>query len=375
MPYCIFVGMQRKLTSSRRQFIETLGSSAAAIAARPLFSISTNDGYVHLCLNESPYGPSDRVVRAMRDSIADGSRYPFDLSYDGLKAQLGKFHGLTADNILVGTGSTEILKLCDDLFLQGGRHLVAAETTYDAVYQYAVNSRADVTKVPLTKDYRHDLQRMANAITSKTGLVFICNPNNPTATIATKDEMKRFMDRVPESVTVLVDEAYSHFSGSEYESAIRYVKERRNVVVARTFSKAYGLAGMRIGYGIARADLMDRMRPYGLDFNLSVPALAAAESALGDTQQIDRVVRANDAQRTAFYAEMKSLGFECIPSQANFVMVNVRTDVTSVIEEFAKRKILVGRPFPPMTKFLRVTLGNDDEMKRFFTVFRQMFRI
>ncbi len=287
---------------------------------------------------------------------------------------MGKFHGLAADNILIGTGSTEILKVCDDLFLQSKPHLVAAETTYDAVYQYAVNSHAEVTSVPLTKDHRHDLQRMANAITSRTGLVFICNPNNPTGTIVTKDEMKRFMDRVPESVTVVVDEAYSHFAGSDYESAVRYVKENRNVVVAKTFSKAYGLAGMRIGYGIAKANIVDKMRPYGLDFNLTVPSVAAADAALADSQHIDRVVRGNDAQRTAFNSEMKSLGYEVIPSQSNFAMVNVRKDVSPVIEEFLKRKILVGRPFPPMTKFLRVSMGTDDEMRRFYSAFRQILR-
>ncbi len=366
--------MEPNLISSRRQFIGTLGSGAAAFVARPLFSISTNDGYVHLCFNESPYGPSEKTARAIRDSISVAGRYPADLSYDGLKAQLSKFHGLTADNILIGTGSTEILKVCDDLFLQSQPHLVVAQTTYDAVYQYAVNSRAEVTKVPLTKDYRHDLQRMANAITSRTGLVFICNPNNPTGTIVPKDEMQRFMDRIPESVTVLVDEAYNHFAGSDYESAIRYVKEGRNVVVARTFSKAYGLAGMRIGYGIAKEEIMDNMRPYGLDFNLSVPAVAAAEAAIADAQHIEKVTRGNEAQRTAFYSEMKNLGFESIPSHANFVMVNIRTDVEPVIEEFWRRKILVGRPFPPMTQFLRVSIGTDDEMKRFYSTFRQILR-
>ncbi len=159
---------------------------------------------------------------------------------------------------------------------------------------------------------------MAAAIRRDTGLVFICNPNNPTGTIVTKDEMKRFMDRVPESVTVLVDEAYSHFAGPDYESAIRYVKEERNVIVARTFSKAYGLAGMRIGYGIGKKDLMDRLRPNGLDFNLSVPAVAAAETALTDTQHIERVVKANDAQRSAFYSEMKKCRLRIYPFAGQF---------------------------------------------------------
>jgi histidinol-phosphate aminotransferase len=366
--------MESRLTSSRRAFLGSLGSGAAAIVARPLFSVSTNDGYIHLNLNESPYGPSDKAVDAIRESLQATGRYPADLSYEGLKTQLGKFHGLAADNILIGAGSTEILKVCDDAFLQSMPHLVVAETTYDAVYQYAVNSRADVSKVALTRDYRHDLQRMATAITPRTGLVFICNPNNPTGTIVSKDEMNRFMDRIPSSVTVLVDEAYSQFAGPEYESAIRYVKEGRNVVVARTFSKAYGLAGMRIGYGVAKTEIMDTMRVHGLDFNLTVPAVAAAEAALDDGAFLKKVVRSNELQRVAFYSELKSAGFDCIPSYANFVMVNLRRDVDLVISEFSRRKILVGRPFPPMTKFLRVTLGNEDEMKRFHSAFRQIVR-
>ena len=366
--------MESRPITSRRRFIGSLGSGAAAFVARPLFSISTNDGYVHLNLNESPYGPSEKAADAMRESLSTGGRYPVDLSYEGLKTQLGKFHGLEAENILIGSGSTEVLKICDDFFLQSKPHLVVAETTYDAVYQYAVNSRAEVSKTPLTRDYRHDLQRMAAAVTSKTGLVFICNPNNPTGTIVTKDEMQRFMNRIPSSVTVLVDEAYSQFAGPEFESAIRYVKEGRNIVVARTFSKAYGLAGMRIGYGIAKTEIMDRLRAFGLDFNLSVPAVAAAETALADTAHLRRIVRANETQRSSFYSELKGAGFDCIPSHANFVMADIQRSVEPVIEEFRQRKILVGRPFPPMTKFLRVTLGNDDEMKRFHSAFRQILR-
>jgi histidinol-phosphate aminotransferase len=184
--------------------------------------------------------------------------------------------------------------------------------------------------------------------------------------------MQAFMDRVPAHATVVVDEAYSHYAGPEFESAVRYVKEGRNIVVARTFSKAYGLAGMRIGYGIAKPQIMDKMRPYGLDFNLSVPAVAAAESALVDSQHIEKVVRGNDAQRSVFYSEMKSQGFDCIPSHSNFVMVNIRREVEPVIEAFRQRKILVGRPFPPMTKFLRVSIGTDDETKRFYAAFRMI---
>ena len=367
--------------SSRRRFIGRLGSGAAALAFRPLFSRNTllsasplaaPGGYIHLCYNENPYGPSEKALKAIRDSVAACGRYPADLTYESIKADLAKHHDVGPENILMGTGSTEILKLCDDVFLRDRPSLVAAETTYDAVYQYAVNSRASAVRVPMTKDHRHDLDRMARAITPEVALVFICNPNNPTGTIVTRDELRRFMDRIPDSAVVLIDEAYSHFAGREYESGIRYVKEGRKIVVARTFSKAYGLAGMRIGYAVAPEELLAVMRPFGLDFNLSVPSVAAARAALMDEQTLDRTVKLNDVQRQAFYADMKSAGFAVIPSQANFVMVDVRRNVLPVIEEFWKRKILVGREFGGMNNFLRVSIGTDEEMKKFYAAFRQI---
>src|SRR5262249_48071426 len=179
--------------------------------------------YVHINFNENPYGPSERVLKTIRDAASGSNRYP-DLSYTGIRTELAKYHGVLREHVIVGAGSTEILKVCDDLFLAAKPRIVAAEPAFEAVLRYAANSRAAAVKIALTKDYRHDLIKMADAVTPQTGLVYICNPNNPTGTIVTKDELQRFMDRVPDSVPVVVDEAYHQFAGPEFESAIKYVK-------------------------------------------------------------------------------------------------------------------------------------------------------
>jgi histidinol-phosphate aminotransferase len=367
--------------SSRRQFLGAVSAGAAAVALRPVFSrnclfaappLPGTDEFVHLNYNESPYGPSEKARLAIRDAVNSAGRYYGDSDYDELRALLGKHHGLAAENILMGAGSTEILKLCDDAFLRRP-HLVVAEPAYDAVVEYAVNSRARAVKVPLTKDFRHDLAAMAKAVRRETGMVYICNPNNPTGTIVTKDEMERFLKDIPESLPVVVDEAYSHFATSgDFESAIRYVKEGRNVIVARTFSKIYGLAGMRVGYAIANKEIIDRLRPLSVSFAVGSLAAEAAAAALLDHEHVERVARLNRLQLRALYDEMKTAKYEVIPSQANFAMIHIQRPVGPVIREFAKRKILVGREFRPMSDYLRVTIGAEEEMKRFFAAFREI---
>jgi histidinol-phosphate aminotransferase len=265
--------------------------------------------------------------------------------------------------------------VCDDVFL--GRHarLVVAEPAYEAVIQYSVNSKATTTKVPLTSDYRHDLARMAAATTRDTGLVYICNPNNPTGTIVTRDEIARFLDRVPATVPVLIDEAYAEFvTDSGYESAVRHVREGRNVIVAKTFSKAHGMAGMRIGYAIAKKELIDAIKPFTVDYAITGAAVAAAAASLADRENVARVAKLNAAQRTLFIDTMRRAGYTCAGSQANFVMVNLRRPVAPLIPAFAKRKLLVGREFPAMPTFLRVTLGTDAEMRQFYPVFNEIVR-
>ncbi len=372
-----------KNKSSRREFFGTLAGGAAAVTLRPVFSraeatppAAAQDGVVHINYNESPYGPPEKALKVIRDSSASlAGRYYDDSSYEQLSQVLAKYHGLQRENIQVGAGSTEILKICDDVFLHDKRRLVVAEPAYEAVIQYSVNSKADATKIPLTADFRHDLPKMADAVNRDTGMVYICNPNNPTGTIVKKAEIQQFMDRVPDSVPIVFDEAYAHFvTDPDFESALRYVKAGRNVVVARTFSKIFGMAGMRVGYAVARKDVIDRIKPFTVDFTITGPAAMAAMTAIVDAPHVERIAKLNAANRQMLFDEMKRMKFDCTDSQSNFMMINVKKPVGPIIQEFEKRKVLVGREFPAMTNFLRVTIGTEDEMKKFFVAFREIFR-
>jgi histidinol-phosphate aminotransferase len=367
------------MSTNRRDFFTTMAGAAAALTLNPVFSTpaEAQDGTVRINYNENPYGPGDKAVKAMRDSIANlaSGRYYDDSSYEELSNLLAKHHGVKRENIQMGSGSTEILKICDDVFLRAKPKLVVAEPAYEAVIQYAVNSKADATKVKLTPDFRHDLAKMADAVTPDIGLVYICNPNNPTGTIVRKADVQRFMDRIPASVPVIVDEAYSHFATDPtFESAVRYVKEGRNVIVARTFSKIYGMAGLRVGYAIGKKELIDQIKPHTVDYTITSLAANAVMAAVNDTANVERVQRLIVGQRQIVIDEMKRLKFDTTDSQANFLMIDVRKPVTPVIEEFAKKKVLVGRLFPAMPNHMRVTIGTEDDTKKFLVAFREIFR-
>ncbi|MDA1081705.1 MAG: aminotransferase class I/II-fold pyridoxal phosphate-dependent enzyme [Gemmatimonadetes bacterium] len=375
---------------THRKFVQSIGTGGAAFAAFPVFApgrvfagtgVAANEpaaqsATVLLNYNENAYGPSPRAQAAIRDAdAAVVSRYFPEDTYDTLRDALAAHHGVTRAHIRVAVGSTEILKVCDDIFLAGGAPLVVAEPAYEAVIQYAANSRAKTTKVPLTADHRHDLPRMASATSAATGLVYICNPNNPTGTIVRRDEIAAFIQRMPPSVTVLVDEAYAEFvEDPGYESAVRYVREGRNVIVAKTFSKIHGLAGMRVGYAIAKPELIARIAPFTVDFATTGASANAAMASLGDTEHRATVARRNAAQRSVFVNEMRSLGFSCTESHANFVMVDIRRPVGPVIAALAKQRVLVGREFGAMPTFLRVTLGTEPEMRAFYAAFREVIK-
>jgi histidinol-phosphate aminotransferase len=374
--------------TSRRAFLGTLGAGAAAIGVAPVFSLdralaqtqakptALAAGPIHLNYNENPYGPSPKVIDAIRRAgPMDFGRYYADSYFDELKAKLAEFHKVKPENICIGAGSTEIIKICDDVFLRAHAKLVVAKPAYEAVVQYAANSAAAVNLVPLTADGRHDLEAMAAATTRETGLVYVCNPNNPTATIVKKDQVARFMGAIPRSVPVLFDEAYAEFvRDAAYESAIKYVHEGRNVIVAKTFSKVHGLAGMRIGYAISTPAIIGLMKPYVVDFTLTGMAVNAAMASLADTANVKKVVDLNLQERVQFDDQMRRAGFACLKSEANFVMVDVKRPVKDLIPKFKERGYLVGRPFDSLPNHLRVTLGTKNEMAGFYPVFNSVMK-
>lgn len=348
--------------------------SAAPAMPRGRLSVSDYDAMAKLSSNENPYGPPELVMKAMNQAFKYANRYGYP---DGnLVQEIAAHHGVKPENVLLGAGSGEILEVVGTTFLAGGKKVVGVEPSYGSVYSHASGIKADAIKLPLTADYRQDMDELIKATRANyrdVGFVYLCNPNNPTGVIVTKQEVKQLLDGIPEDVPVLIDEAYHHFvEDPSYATSVPYVLEGRPVVIARTFSKISALAGMRLGYGIAPKALIDRMRPHSVG---SINALVkwGGVAALKDTASQEQVKRLNTQLRRKTTADLQALGFSVIPSECNFFMVHIKRPVQPVIEEFRSRGVLVGRPFPPMLDHLRVSVGTADEMSRFMVAFKEIF--
>jgi histidinol-phosphate aminotransferase len=333
---------------------------------------------VRLSANENPYGPSRAALKAMTDNFSLASRYP-DEHADMLAEDLARLHTVPVDQVLLGDGSGEILKICAAAFTSNEKKLVTANPTFEAIARHAGVAGAEVVKIDLTSDYRHDLQRMLGAanglipgVTGKiAGLVYICNPNNPTASITPKNEISEFLAKVSPATMVLVDEAYHHYvETSDYESVIPLVKQYPNLIVARTFSKIYGMAGLRCGYCVTQRANIDRLRTHQIFDSVNIMALVAARASLADVDHITQGRKLNNEVKKDLCAELDTLGYRYIPSHANFLMIDLRRGVRPIITALRTRGVEVGRPFPPLPNFMRVTIGTPSEMKQFLTAFR-----
>jgi histidinol-phosphate aminotransferase len=369
-------------THSRRDFSRIFAQSlAAAIAAPSLPSINLFDAQqsnpmplapIRLNFNENPYGPSPKARAALADCASISNRYP-DEAYRQVIAALAQKLTVNPENIILGCGSTEILRAADDAFLDPSRNIVVAAPTFEAVLDYARVLHSNAVQIPLTPDHRHDLPKMAAACTSKTGVAYICNPNNPTGTIVTRDEFAAFVQAVPPTTLIVVDEAYFDFADDpRYTSALEFIPAHPNVIVARTFSKIYGMAGMRLGYAIGAKEQIARLREQLLQDNGNAAVLQAALASLADDDHVANSRAQLNSTRHWLCAELAKDSRPFILSQANFVMLDMGTDVKPIVEQFRARNILVGRPFPAMPNFLRVTIGTRPETEAFLAALREI---
>jgi histidinol-phosphate aminotransferase len=366
-------------TLNRRGFTQMLGAGAALAALRPPFALGARAPHtrfvraaspvVRLSSNENPYGPSPAALSAMTEAFGLAWRYP-DEHQDALIEELSKLHGVSANQILLGDGSGEILKLCAAAFTGPGKRLVVADPTFEAIAHHARTAGAEVVPVRLTSDYRYNLSKMLAA--QGAGLVYVCNPNNPTASVTPKDEVRAYLSKVPRETFVLVDEAYYHYAeGGDYESVMPLVREYPNLIVARTFSKIYGMAGLRCGYCVAQAQTIERMRAQQTWDSVNIMALVAALASLRDSAQVEQGRRRNGEVKKFVYAELDKLGFAYIPSAANFMMIDMRRDVKPLIAAMRQRGVEVGRFFPTLPNHMRVTVGTRADMESFLSAFRQ----
>jgi histidinol-phosphate aminotransferase len=370
------------ISVSRRKFAQLLGAGAAAVVVRPSLSFAKPNQYVvtplteggniiRLSANENPYGPCPKALQAITNSFGLACRYP-DEHNNVLIDKLATLNNVNREQILLGDGSGEILKLSAETFTgpQNGK-LVAADPTFEAILNNASANGAEVVKVPLTSTFAHDLPKMLAA--AKGGLIYVCNPNNPTASITPKDELRDFIAKTPHETMILVDEAYFHFADSpDYESVIPLVKEHPNLIVSRTFSKIYGMAGLRCGYCVAQKETIERMRRNQMWDSVNCMALAAATASLDDPDHVPNGQRLNKEAKQFTTSALEKMGYKSIPSQANFIMFDCKRPVVPIIKAMKDRNVHVGRLFPALPNHMRLTIGKKSEMETFLVTFREV---
>lgn len=325
---------------------------------------------IKLASNENPLGPSPRALAAMREALERAHFYPDGGGYY-LREAIAAQTGLKRENVILGNGSNEIIEFIGHGFLRPGDEVVTARHAF-VVYKLMATLFGARTVEVDDPDFRHDLDAMADAITPRTREVFIANPNNPTGTLVTQEEMDRFMERVPESVIVVFDEAYYEFL-AEPPDALKYVREGRpNVIVLRTFSKIQGLASLRVGYGLGSAELVEVLQKTRQPFNVNAIAQAGALAGLQDVEHQRRTRELTFEGRDYLQREFAAMGLEFVPSHANFVLVRVG-DGKAVFEKLLRRGIIVrDMTSYALPEWIRVSVGTMEQNRRFVEELRAL---
>lgn len=350
------------------------GGAGGARGPRPSVDLSK---VAKINNNENPYGIPPVVRTAMEDPKAWEWANRYGAPDGGLNQALQDLHGVKAENIILGCGSGELLSSITIALLIGDpkRKVLGVNPTYNDPYSKASQIGRETIRVPLNKDYTQNIPAIidiANKRAAEIGFIYIVNPNNPTGMIVPKEQIRQLLDGIPKDMPVLIDEAYHHFVDSpDYESSIKYVIEGRPVIVCRTFSKIAALAAMRLGYGVAPAELIRKVRTFTTG-SQSITVKFGGAASLKDTAGQAKTKALNKQIRDDTIAKLKALGYEVLPSEANFFMVGLKREVSDVAPEFQKRDVLVGRPFPPMTQHLRVSVGTQAEMDKFMAAFKEI---
>ena len=364
---------------SRRSFLHLSAAASAAAAFRvmtePMLAAAArrhphSADAVVIDSNENPLGPSQGAREAMAAILPQGGRYSEDLT-DELVQTFARAEGLNPDFIVATAGSTPALNLSVLAFTSPRKSYVAADPTFEAGTFAAQHNQARVVPVPLTKSYAHDVKAML-AAGSDAGLFYICNPNNPTGTVTSHADIEYLVANKPKDSVVLIDEAYIHLTDSP--SAMDLVKAGKDVIVLRTFSKVYGMAGIRCGLLIARPDLGQKALERG-GFNfMPITAVVAATASLKDPQLVPERKRINAEIRQQTLQWLEHNGFSCIPSETNCFMVDVRRPGKEVRDAMAKENVYIGRTWPILPTYVRVTVGTQDEMSRFQAAFLKVMK-
>jgi histidinol-phosphate aminotransferase len=329
---------------------------------------------IKLASNENPFGPSPKAASAIKKCLCGINRYP-DAQGFYLKKRLSGYFSLEPENFILGNGSDELIDVVIKTFLEPDENIITSETTfleYEIIAQ--VNDRK-IKKAPL-RYFKYDLGAMLKLVDKKTKLILIANPNNPTGTYVTKYEVADFLNTLPDSVLVVFDEAYDTFIDvDDYPDSLSYLRKKKKVIILKTFSKAYGLAGLRLGYAIAERQLVSYMERVRQPFNVNILAQAGGLAALDDKEFLKKTRRLILEGKDFIYQELSKMGLGFLPSVANFILVDVGRDGLEVFKHMLKLGVIVREMKQyGLRNFIRVTIGTQKENARFVRVLRKALR-
>ena len=363
---------------SRRSFLKVSTAASAAFAFRavtePMLAFAAAPGHpadaVLINANENPLGPCAAARQAVAGVTPHSGRYLMEATKEFSK-QYAQSVGVTDEQVSIFAGSTEPLVFTVRAFCSPSASYVTADPGFEGGLFAADRAKARVVKVPLTKTYAHDVKGMI-AAAPDAGVFYVCNPNNPTGTLTSHSDIEYLIENKPKNSVVMVDEAYIHFSDAS--TAIDFVKAGKDVIVLRTFSKLYGMAGLRCGFAIARPDLLEKIHNYG-GFNfMPVTAIAAASASLSDPNLVPDRKRVNAEVRASTFAWLDSNGYTYIPSQANFFLLDTKHPAKEVIAAMAQQNVVIGRVWPVMPSYSRVTIGTSEEMALFQQAWQKVMK-
>lgn len=356
----------------RRQWLKTIGLSGGfallggfeGLAIEQAAKPNSKDGLIRLSSNENPYGPSKRVRQVITDTFDEACRYPFQYLKSLVEA-IAEKEGVAKDHIVVTGGSGEGLCAAGLVYGMAGGEIIAADPTFQQILRYAEAHGAYVHRVPVDANMNHDLKAMEKRITNKTRLIYICNPNNPTGTIIEKNKLHDFCSSVSEKAVVFSDEAYYDFiTEPDYPSMIELVKKGKNVVVSKTFSKVYGMAGLRIGYLVTRPDIAERLKS-SVMARTNILAIAAAKEALLDDEFYKFSILKTKETKDHIYKTLTDLNLEYVKSHTNFVFFKSGRPINGLINDMHNEGVIIGRPFPPFTNWARISTGTTEQVEQF----------
>jgi histidinol-phosphate aminotransferase len=338
------------------------------VPGKPIREVQEEYGFqevTKLASNENPIGPSPKVQKAIQEVLGELHRYP-DGGSTELKRAIAKKYDIPVESILVGNGSDEIIKMLSETFLQPGDEVVMPTPTFS---QYLFGTQlmdAQATLVPLGNGFEFDLDAILDRITERTKMVYLCTPNNPTGTYIKKDALEHFMQRLPKGVLVVLDEAYYEYvTADDFAHGLQYVRDGYPVVVLHTFSKLYALAGLRVGYLLAHPSIVREINRVREPFNVNTVAQVGALAALEDEEHVRKSIEVNELGKQQLYDAFEKLGLQYVPSQSNFILVDIKRSSKQVFEELLKVGVIVrsGDPFG-LDTWVRISVGTEEENKR-----------